>query len=78
MNDINELREELIRVECMSEEEVCDAYNVDEKQEAIDMINEEINSLEYEELSAPCDYTDEELEQERTQLCVSQGISRFC
>ena len=23
-------------------------------------------------------YTDEELEEERTSLCISQGISRFC
>lgn len=79
MTDLYELRDELFRVEQMSEREVCEAYNADSKKEVIHMIQEEINLLESEEFSvSDMDYTDEELEEERTNLCISQGLSRFC
>lgn len=74
MSDIDELKEELEEVLNMPDSEVCERYNVDEKSEAIEAIRDEIRSLEKEEF----DTTEEELERERTFLCLSQGISRFC
>lgn len=73
MSDIEELKAELAEVLDMPEPEVCERYNVDEKSEAIEDLQREIKSLEKEEF----DTTEEELERERTFLCLSQGISRY-
>ena len=74
MNELQELQSELRYIKTLSEQEACRLYNVDCKQEAIEAIQDEIASI-YE---TGFDYTDEELEQERTALCMSLGISRFC
>lgn len=76
MTDLYDLRDELIKVESMSEEEVRAAYNADSKDEILKMIHEDINAAEAEEFSENC--SDRELEEEKTNLCISQGISRFC
>lgn len=76
MTDLYDLRDELIRVESMSEEEVCAAYNADSKYEILNLIKEDISFAEAEEFSENC--SDRELEEEKTNLCISQGISRFC
>lgn len=73
MSDIEELKAELAEVLDMSDSEVCECYNVDEKSEAIEDLQREIRSLEKEEFYT----TEEELERERTFLCLSQGISRY-
>lgn len=74
MSELQELQSELEYINTLSEQDVCAIYNVDYKHEAIQAIQDEIASL-YE---TSFDYTYEELEQERTALCMSLGISRYC
>lgn len=62
----------------MSNSQVVEQYNCDYKKEMLNLIQEEIDSLEKKLNDERFDYTDEELEYERTQLCYSQGISRYC
>ena len=80
MAELDELYKELDIVQSMSEDAVCMRFNVDSKQEYIDMLNEDIDRLEdaMDDMSVDDDYDDYELERERTALCNSQGISRFC
>ena len=80
MAELDELYKELDIVQSMSEDAVCMRFNVDSKQEYIDMLNEDIHRLEdaMDDMSCDDDYDDYELERERTALCISQGISRFC
>ena len=80
MAELDELYKELDIVQSMSEDAVCMRFNVDSKQEYIDMLNEDIDRLEdaIDDMSGGDDYDDYELERERTALCISQGISRFC
>lgn len=77
MNEIEELYDELRRVELFPLDYLPD-YGYSPKEEVIQLIKEDIQEAENELYSNEFDYTDEELENERTQLCVSQGISRFC
>lgn len=53
-------------------------YGYSPKAEIIELIEEDIESVKAEILANEFDYTDEELERERTQLCMSLGISRYC
>lgn len=84
--ELNALYIELDEVERMTEAEVMTAYNADSKDEIIELIRQEIESLcktsrqnyTNEHHAPDCDRTDEELEQERTDLCCSQGLSRYC
>lgn len=76
MDDLEELKSELEAILRMPEAEVCERYNVDYKQEIIEVVQDEIKVLESHEESF--DYTEEELERERTNLCLSQGIGRYC
>ena len=80
MAELDELYKELDIVQSMSEDAVYMRFNVDSKQEYIDMLNEDIDRLEdaMDDMSVDDDYDDYELERERTALCISQGISRFC
>ncbi len=48
------------------------------KSEIIKLINEDINDIEESFQPESFDYTEEELENERLSLCLSQGISRYC
>lgn len=48
------------------------------KEEVAALIQEDIADLEEEIRQSLSDYEDDELEQERRALCLSQGISRWC
>ncbi len=79
----NEIRErlealylELAEVMEMTEEQACTVHNVDCKAEIIEMLEEEIQSLPDEDTGY--DYTDDELEAERSTLCQSLGLRRYC
>ena len=75
MNELDNLYRELEEVSSTTPELVCEKYNADSKGEILALINAEINSIESDEE----DYEQgEEIERERTDLCLSQGISRFC
>lgn len=52
-------------------------YGYSSKSEIIELVEEDIKALKAEITSNEFDYTDEELEYERTQLCYSFGIARF-
>ena len=57
----------------LAEEDVCNRFNSDSKEEYLQALSEEIKRFECED--------DEESDDEEvflTQLCISQGISRFC
>lgn len=71
---LQSLQDEFNSVKSMSEKEVCDLYNAEKKSDIIMAIEEEIELTE----KYVFDYTEEELEEERCRLCVSQGISRYC
>lgn len=53
-------------------------YGYMEKEEVISPILEDIADLEEEIRQSLSGYEDDELEQERRALCLSQGISRWC
>lgn len=80
--ELEELYAELAEVEAATEgdiQEYLRKYNYDEKGEVVGMLKESIDEVEREISSeSEYDYTEEELEAERTQLCLSQGLSRWC
>lgn len=49
-----------------------------QKEEIIQLIEEDIEELRAELECSQYDYTPDELEDERMFLCVSQGLSRYC
>ena len=51
-------------------------YGYSSKEEIIELIQGDIDELESKQETF--DYTEEELENERLALCLSQGISRYC
>ena len=53
-------------------------YGYSSKAEIIKEIELDIKEINAETSAHEFDYTDEELEYERTQLCCSLGISRYC
>ncbi len=53
-------------------------YGYSSKSEIVKLIEDDIEELKAEKSANEFDYTDEELEYERTQLCCSLGISRYC
>lgn len=53
-------------------------YGYMDKEDVIHEIQEDIADLEEEIRQSLSDYEDDELEQERRALCLSQGISRWC
>lgn len=77
MEKLEDLIAELNELRAMPEEQAIREYNVDYKEEAIQALEEEIQCAKN-RLPEECDYTEEELEAERSALCFSQGISRFC
>lgn len=78
------MNQELAQLEAELEEvrscelEYLPQYGYSSKEEIIQLIQEDIRELESGLSDNESDYTDEELELERTQLCISQGISRYC
>ena len=78
ISTLDDLYSEVESIKDMTEEEAKRAYNVDSKDEILAILYEEITALE-EEYEEQCfDYTLEELEAERTSLCLSQGMARYC
>lgn len=78
ISTLNDLYSEVESIKDMTEEEAKRAYNVDSKDEILAILYEEITALE-EEYEEQCfDYTPEEFEAERTALCLSQGLARYC
>lgn len=71
MTDL-EARQEIAEINSMSLEAVQVLCNVDTKDEAIQGVLESI------EVESEYDYTENELEEERGCLCLSQGLSRYC
>lgn len=53
-------------------------YGYSSKEEIMQLIEEDIRELEEEIKESSFDYFDDELEQERRTLCLSQGLARWC
>lgn len=53
-------------------------YGYMEKEEVAALIQEDIADLEEEIRQSLSGYEDDELEQERRAICLSQGIARWC
>lgn len=75
--ELNELYAELEAVQKSPLDYLPD-YGYMEKEEVISLILEDIADLEEEIRQSLSGYEDDELEQERRALCLSQGISRWC
>lgn len=71
------LYEELEKVKS-SPLEYLPEYGFSPKSEIIKLINEDISDIEESFQPESSNYTEEELENERLSLCLSQGISRYC
>lgn len=76
-NELEELYKELNDVRAC-ELEYLPRYGYSPKEEVIQLIEEDIEELRTELECNQYDYTPDELEDERTALCISQGISRRC
>lgn len=76
-NELESLYEELEKVKS-SPFEYLPEYGFSSKSEIIELINEDISDIEERLRHESFDYTEEELENERLSLCLSQGISRYC
>lgn len=75
--ELESLESELNDVKNRNEEFLPD-YGFSSKEEILQLIEEDIKELRCNiEVQTP-DYTSDELEKERTYLCISQGISRYC
>lgn len=78
------MNQELAQLEAELEEvKACELeylpnYGYSLKEEIIELIKENIESVKLKISANEFDYTDEELEYERTQLCYSLGITRYC
>lgn len=76
--------EELIRLEYELDQvknspyEYLPQYGYSPKGEIIALIDKDIGKLKEERDNNVYDYDDYDLEEERIQLCLSQGLSRFC
>lgn len=75
--ELAQLEAELAKV-LVCELEYLPNYGYSPKAEIINLIEEDIESVKVEISANEFDYTDEELECERSQLCMSFGISRYC
>lgn len=75
--ELNDLYAELEQVKA-SPLEYLPEYGYSSKEEIIGLIEEDIRELEEEIRDSTYDYEDDELEEERRALCLSQGLSRYC
>lgn len=75
--ELAQLEAELAKVNACELEYLPD-YGFSSKAEIIAEIEADIKEVEAEMSANEFDYTDEELEYERTQLCYSLGLSRYC
>lgn len=78
MNSFDTLYTELEHAMAMTEEEVRAAYHADSKEEIIALIREEIDFLERESNARTHFDEEDEQEEERLSICLSQGLSRYC
>lgn len=76
-DELYELEEELNDV-LATKDEYLPNYGYSHKDEIAELIREDIEDVKRRIESERFDYTPEELEAERTSLCISQGISRYC
>ncbi|WP_349835298.1 hypothetical protein [Bacteroides fragilis] len=81
MNELLQFEVELKKVES-SNLEYLPEYGYSPKEEIIQLIKEEISNidmnLQLETSDISSEYTEKNLEEERTNLCLSQGLSRYC
>ena len=75
--ELAQLEAELAKVKVCELEYLPD-YGYSSKAEIIKEIELDIKEVKAEISANEFDYTDEELEYERIQLCCSLGISRYC
>lgn len=75
--ELAQLEAELAKVNACELEYLPD-YGYSSKAEIIAEIEADIKEVEAEISANEFDYTDDELECERIQLCCSLGISRYC
>lgn len=75
--ELNALRIELQSVR-QSGRDCFPEYGYMGREEALEMLEEEICRLEKNLAEEQYDYFGDELEQERLSLCLSQGLSRWC
>lgn len=74
-----ELQSELEKVQNMSDSEVCSLYNVDNKDEALELIREAINDAEFEyTLQEEREIEENEMLDTYNLICYTQGLSRYC
>lgn len=76
-NELEELCKELNEVKAC-DLEYLPKYGYSSKEEIIQLIEEDIEELRAEMECNQYDYTPAKLEEERTNLCLSQGLSRYC
>ena len=85
VNELLQLEVELKKVES-SNLEYLPEYGYSPKEEIIQLIKEEISdvkkeidiNLQLETSGISSEYTEKNLEEERTNLCLIQGLSRYC
>lgn len=75
--ELEELYAELEKVKQFPEEYLPE-YGYSSKDEIIELIEENIKELEEEMNNSESFCSDKEIEMERTSLCMSLGISRYC
>lgn len=76
---LNGLYAEFFKVSNMTNEEVCRRFNVDTKEEYVEILQWEIELEESKVIEGiPLPYVDADVERERAALCESQGLSRYC
>lgn len=75
-NELAQLEAELKEVQS-SDLDYLPNYGYSSKEEIIQLIEEDIIAVKSEMMDV-WEYSDEELERERNQLCMSLGISRYC
>ncbi|WP_298072335.1 hypothetical protein [uncultured Bacteroides sp.] len=75
--ELEELYTELEKVKS-SADEYLPEYGYSHKDEVIQLIEEDIEDLENEMNNSEYFCSDDEIEMERTSLCMSLGISRYC
>ena len=77
--ELESLLSELKNVQNMSDYEVCSLYNVDNKDEALELIREAINDAEFEyTLQEEREIEENEMLETYNLICYTQGLSRYC
>lgn len=77
--ELEKLLSELEKVQNMSDSEVCDQYNVDNKDEALELIREAINDAEFEyTLQQEIEIEENGMLETYNLICHTQGLSRYC